>query len=430
MSVFGSIAAFFARKRDPRIIVRKEPVMREGRAFGVAATQVPVSITRWHLSDVEQALREADTGNFQRAAQIWKACKRDGTISGVLSTRTEGLVQLPIRISGPAEHMRRELQEQFAGFAPPHELALLAADGIGCGVFVGERVIDRSGVPVVRRLDPEFLVYRWHEDRWYYRALGGLVAIEPGDGRWILGLPGGAVCPWQNATWYALGRAFIAKEHAFFLRENYAQKLANAARIAYSPQGATDEMRKGFFAKLAGWGANPVFDLPPGWEVKLLEGNGRGYEVYQETIRTCNEEITITLAGQTVTTDGGAGFQNSNIHATIRADLIQSTADALATVLNEQVIPHWANDRYGFDGIINCPSVAWDVTPPKDQQAAATSLNTLGQAITSANAALAPYGERVNARTLAVQYGVPLESLVQASASGGFRLLPDAEVNE
>lgn len=418
MSLAGRIGEFFTRLVGPRIVVRPLPAQSGSGFVRPQLALPPASITRWALTDVEDALAEADTGVLTRAAQLWKACRRDGTIAGVLSTRTEGLVQLPVRYGGdPA--MTRELQADFRTICPLHEAALMAADGIGLGVSIGERVAVR-GVAVLRRLDPEFLVYRWSDDRFYYRSAGGLLPIEPGDGRWVLHVPGGQVTPWQNGSWYALGRCYIAKEHAFHLRENYSQKLANAARVAYSPQGASEDQRIGFFRRLASWGANPVFDLPPGWEVKLLEGNGRGYEVYQDTIKTCNEEATISLAGQLVTTDGGAGFSNSNIHATIRADLIQSTADALARTINEQVIPHWANERFGLRGVMSCPSVEWDVTPPKDQAAQANVLNTLGLAITSLNNAAAAYGQRVDVTELSRQYGIPMV----AAAAGTAPALP------
>lgn len=417
MSALTALTGFFARLAGPRPIVRPLPMLQSPINLDRPQTGLtPFSITRWALSDLEGALQFADTGNLQTAAQIWKSCKRDGVIAGVLSTRTEGLVQLPKRFEGDRE-ITSALALDINTVIPPHELALLAGDGIGLGIGVAERVLESgSDCGILRRLDPEFLYYKWNEDRWYYRSTTGSQAIIPGNGRWVLHAPGGAVAPWQNGLWYALGRAFIAKEHAFYLRENYSQKLANAARVAYSPQGANEAVRKGFFAKLAGWGSNPVFDLPPGWDVKLLESNGRGYQVYQDIIKTSDDEAIITLAGQLVTTSGGAGFQNSNIHATIRADLIQSTADALAATLNTQVIPNWGNERFGMRGALLSPSLQWDTTPPKDQSSEVNMLNMFGQAVTSANAALAPYNVTVDAGELARRYGVPLTSNAQTPA--------------
>ncbi len=373
----------------------------------------PRSVTRWHLADLEGAVIGADSGNLRTVGQLWRSLRRDGQIAGVLSTRTQGLVQLPIRIIGD-ERSVEALSEDFSQVFPPSELALLAADGVGIGVGVAEFIQIGDALPVLRRLDPEFLQYRWAEDAWYYVSIHGVERVNPGDGRWVLHCPGGAVQPWSHGLWAALGRAFIAKEHAFFFRENYSSKLANAARIATSPPGATDPQKAGWFARVAAWGVNTVFDVPPGFDVKLLESNGRGFEVFQETIKTANEEIVITLAGQSVTTDGGAGFSNSAIHASIRGDLIQADANALATTLNSQCIPVWAAERFGVDDV-DSPVIEWDVTGAADLTKEASAMNQAAIAIAAWNAV----GVKVDAADLARRYGVKIEEVPEPAAQDG-----------
>lgn len=370
------------------------------------------SQTRWFLSDLEAAVLSSDTGNLKLAGRLCKSLRRDGVIHGVLSTRTEGLVQLPVRFKG-SDALVAAAQEDFRAVFPQPELALLAGDGRLLGVGVAEFVQIEGARPVLRRLDPEFLWYRWAEDRWYYQSIHGMLPINPGDGRWVLHIPGGSVQPWQQGLWMALGRAYIAKEHAYFLRENYSSKLANPARVAVAPQGASDAMTQSFFQKLAAWGVNTVFALKPGWDVKIVEAKGEGYQVFQQTIETCNEEMIITVAGQVVTTTGGTGFTNANVFSAIRADLIQADSDGLAATLNAQGLPVWANERFGNDaGDIAC---AWDVTPPKDLNSEATALTGAANAVKALNEVLAQYGDRVDIREIARRFGVPIEQLEQAA---------------
>lgn len=389
-----------------------------------------LSQTRWHLAQLEDAILAADAGNLRIAARLWKSVMRDGVVRGAFSTRTEGLVQLPLRFGGDDPKLVEELRTDFRRAFPSPELALFSGDGRGLGVAVGEFVQVGSAPLVFRRLDPEPLVYRWAEDRWYYQTIRGLLPVNPGDGRWVLHCPGGVVQPWQHGLWMALGRAFIAKEHAYFYRENYSSKLANAARVATAPNGATDEQRQTFFRKVMAWGVNTVFGLLPGWDVKLLESNGRGYEVFKETIKDCNEEIVITIAGQTVTTDGGTGFSNADIHKSIRADLIQADADALAATLNEQAIPVWANERFGAAAAEKHLTCGWDVTPPADLTKEASVLQLAAQAVEQLNKALAEYGQRVDMTEIARRFGVPVEKLAKVVDMNARRREADERARE
>lgn len=366
------------------------------------------SITRWHLADLEGAIHAADSGNMRLAGQLCRALRRDGTISGVLSTRTEGMVQLPVKFTGEDPDLVAELARDFRKVFPLSELALMLGDGILLGVGVGEFVQIDGHLPVLKRLDPQYLQYRWSEDRWYYQSIHGYLPVNPGDGRWVLHCPGGAVQPWSNGLWMSLGRSYIAKDHAFFYRENYNAKLANSARVGTSPAGAPDALRRSFFQRLAAWGVNTVFDLPPGWDIKLIESNGRGYEVFQQTIDTSEKEIIISLAGQMVTTTGGAGFQNSDIFKAIRSDLIQAGADGISDTLAYQGIPVWANERFGSEATTKALRATWDVTPPKDLTAAATANTQAAQGAEAMNRILATEGKRVNALEIARRYDVPV----------------------
>jgi hypothetical protein len=394
-----------------------EQVDRVRRALGGQLQTQPYTRTRWYLADLEAAQHAADGGDLSQAAQLCRAMRSDPFLAGLLSTRTSGLVHLPKRFSGNAEiaaalEGRDGARSVFDDMFPPAELALMEADGLLLGVAVGELLpVPGRDFPVLSRLDPEWLVYRWNENRWYYRSVAGLIPITPGDGRWVLHTPGGRVAPWQNGLWRALGRAYINKEHAILHSANWEGKLANPARAAYAPAAATELQRFGFLQRLIAWGINTVFELPPGWDVKIIESNGRGWESFDETIRRSDREYMVALAGQVVTTDGGAGFANANIHQSIRADLITASAESLAYTINTQGTPAWIADRWGLEALENPAIVTWDSTPPKDLKANAEAIKGLGEAINLANTALAAYGKRVDGVELAIRYGVPIQDI-------------------
>jgi phage gp29-like protein len=409
----GLLSSLYTRVREwagPRILPTGEG-FRAGYERQLAIPQI--SQTRWLLEDLENAIVSADTGNLRIAARLSKSLGRDGTIHGVMSTRTLGLIQLPIRFRSDDARLVDGIAKDFRKVFPSAELALFLADALKLGVAVGEFVEVLGAMPVFRRVDPEWLWYRWAEDRWYYQSLHGLIPINPGDGRWVLHFAGGSVNPWQNGLVWPLGRAYIAKEHSYFYRENYNSKLANAARVAETPQAATEGEHQTWFQQVAAWGVNTVFATKPGYKVSLLESNGVGYQTFTETIGQCNDEITITIAGQLVTTEGGTGFVNASVFQAIRSDLIQADGDSLAATLMAQALPVWADWRFGLSASSASLECEWDTTPPKDQNALAQAMTAAATAVKAMNEVLAPLGKMVDVDEIARRYGVPLRDLEQ-----------------
>lgn len=408
-------------------------VVETRKQLGGQLSPLPQTKLRWYLKDLESAQYQADAGSLTRAAQLCRAMLRDAFLSGILRTRTEGILSLPRRFSGDkaqaaALEGRDGARSVFDEMCPPKELAAILADGVMLGVGVGELApVDGRDYPVLRRLDPQFLVYRWSENRWYYQSIVGLLAITPGDGKWVLHVDGPFVAPWQHGMWFSTGQSWINKTHAQLHKANWEAKLANPARVAVSPQGAPDEHAQSWFKAVMAWGINTVFGLKPGYDVRLLESNGRGHESFETTISQSEREYMVQIAGQVVTTDGGVGFSNADVHQSIRADLIKSTADALAYTLNTQVIPQWVYPRWGEEALATCAAVEWDTRPPKDLKADADATMAYGTALTAANAALEPYGLRVDAVETATRFGIALQKIPAGAAENATQ---DDDIND
>lgn len=384
----------------------------------------PASKTRWIQREVEDAQRSADAGDLRPAGRLYRSLGRDGILQGLLGTRSGGLVRLPKRFSGSAAGVAYlagvgGTTGRFDVHFPSAELAKLARDGVVMGVGIAEfieQLDPRTCQPirVLVRLDPEFLVYRWFEDRWYYQSTNGLIPITPGDGRFVLYMPGGRQEPWNAGSWAALARAYISKEHAILYRENWNAKLAHPARVAVAPQGATEAQKQSWFQKVMAWGVNTVFGLMPGYDVRLLESNGRGYESFKETIADANQEFMVSVAGQVVTVTGGTGFANADIHATIRGDLIEGDGQSLAATLCEQAIP------YVLEGLIpigeRC-DFAWDTRPAMNRKDEADALTAAAKAIADLTAALTAAGLKLDVPALAQRFGVPIDAGVGSVAA-------------
>ncbi len=374
---------------------------------------LPNTKLRWYLEDLETAQRDADQGFMKPVGQLCRAMRRDGFLQGLIASRTKGLLRLPKRFYGDQDIAdvlvsRNGTRGVFDEMLPPAELGLLDADGFEAGIGVGEFLpVKGRSYPVFCRLDPEFLQYRPVENRWYFQSVAGALPITPGDGRWVLHVPGGRINPQASGLWPGLGSAFINKEHAKMYRANYCAKLANPARIAQAPTGATEGQRLGFFQKLLMWGVNTVIELPPGWEAKLLESNGRGWEVFQRQIDTSDKEYCIAIAGQLLTTEGGTGFDGQDNAEAIRQDLIQGDGMAMSHTVTTQMLPQFVLSHYGEDALYHPTVVEWDTGSGEDKERETRMLSQSADAIARLTVALAPYGKRVNVEELAVRFAIP-----------------------
>jgi hypothetical protein len=152
-------------------------VERIRKMLGGQLAPMSTAQTRWYMADLEDAEHAASSqGDLSGAARLMRAAGRDGILSGVMSTRTSGLVRLPKRFRGDPEIVAElelghedesvEVRSVFDEMFPPQELALLAKDGIELGVGVAELVpVEGRDHPVMVRLNPEYLLYRWNENR-------------------------------------------------------------------------------------------------------------------------------------------------------------------------------------------------------------------------------------------------------------------------
>lgn len=384
---------------------------------------MPTSKTRWFLYELEQAEHSADSGILGPAARLMRAARKDGTYAGVRSTRTDGLVRLPKRFRGnqkliqELEHGHTNARSIFDEMFPPAELALMVGDGIELGVAVGEMLpVPGRDFPVLCRLDPEWLQYRWSDNQWLYQSIAGLIPITPGDGRWVLHVPGGRYAPWHSGMWRAIGSAFIDKEAAKMHKSNWEGKLANPARVALAPIGATEVQQESWFQQVMRWGVNTVFSMKPGYDVKLIESNGRGFESFLQTIDRANNDMIIAMCGQIVMTTGGSGFVNGDIYKSVTTDLIKSTADSLAYTINTQGLPQWSVAKYGEEILNDLAIVEWDVMPPSDRQLEATAMSTVGQALSSLLDSFGSTGVQIDVEAFAAKFGVPVKKIEDSNA--------------
>lgn len=394
--------------------------------------ELPVSpISYWETVDfVKAALDQLERGQFRLAAHLCDAMLRDDRIQGVMATRLNGLLGLPLEMDAGGEDAPKkkqdlgaEIQKTWPLMFPEADLKDLSRWGIMLGFGLAQMLWDtRATVGGDRRWVPKIDV--WHPSVAYwdwgpriYRANSMEKMLElpepdngkPGDGAWVLYTPFGYKRGYNSGAVRALALPWLVRGWA---RRDWARQSetnGSGIKVAEVPIGASKEERKKFVEKIAQIGTDTVLEapvLPNGqgkFDLRLVEALGRTFEGFQQLLQHADTAIAIVLLGQNLTTEVQQGSRAAaQVHDSVRKDFQQADARTLGRCLQDQVLRPYAQYNVGDEDL--APFPAWQTDPPEDVAQRATALKDVGSFLTSAKQAGAP----VDVRTLLDELGIPL----------------------
>jgi hypothetical protein len=393
----------------------------------------PISIdkSRWLRKDIEDAEDQANSGNLRHLAQIGEWVRADLTVGGLLANRCS-VPRLP-RIWRGNDEAREWLEGSgktpgiFDAIFPPSELEELAIDhlvnGAGVGVFIRPR---RCKYVKLVRLDPQWLQFRISENRWVYQGYNRLYDVNPGDGTWFLHT-NGEVDPWRRGIGADLGRDQCSEDTAGMHRDAFIAKYGNPFVMAIAPQGQSNDQKFTFWRSLLTWTMG-FAGVTPGHDVKLLQPEATGREVFNDAEAKAERRAMMRIAGQIVTSTGTVGFVNAEIFAQIASHLVARTGQDLATSLNEQGVPQVVEMgiQEGWIESNDPLLLAYDTTPPQARKAEAEAIEAAMKAFVSQweaadkanDPSLRPSVEEYRAR-----FRLPVATDQLAAASAAIRTL-------
>lgn len=402
--------------------------------------QLPTrAIAKWTPEELDLALTEADSGNLMRAGDLVETIMTtDDRASGVLSTRTLGMLRLDLSFKGGSEAARLALggsadspeSGEWWEMHPEAELGQLMSWGIMLGIGVAQRVpLPREmGARQLHRIEswhPRWAYQNVYTQQWRINHRGGTDDMAAGDGQWIHYTPYGATRPWARGAWRAIAFAWIVKQFALHDRARFSEVFGQPIRVGIAPPGANERSRQRWLSSLKNLGRDASIVLPPGYDLKLVSvgASEGGVGVFDQQIQWADRAIAVVLAGQIVTTEGTPGFNTGSIHESIKADIIGYTANSISTTLHEQDVRPWA--ILGFGSASDAPVPQWDTTLPEDQERKAAAMRGAADAISKLDEVLAPSGRRVDAMKIVERFGIPtIELPSQRSAAPTVQLAP------
>lgn len=343
--------------------VEKRILTEEVSAASIGSVRTPVTgypadgLTPDRLAGI---LRAADTGDAIQYLELAEAIEeRDLHYSGVLGTRKRSVSQIGFSIEDASDDpLQVKMAERVREWLRRDELTdevFDILDAVGKGYSHTEIIWDTSE----GQWSPARLEYR--DPRWFrfdrrdlttpimlsehgqempYPAFKFIFArMKAKSG---LPLRSGIA---RLAVWSWMFKAYTQRDWAIFT-QTYGQPI----RIGRYGQGASAEDRNTLFRAVANIGGDCAAIIPESMRIEFVEsGNvGSSTDHYESRCNWLDKQVSKAILGQTSTTDAEVGGLGSGKeHREVQKDIETADANALAAILNRDLIRPWMQLEFG-----------------------------------------------------------------------------------
>lgn len=406
----------------------------------------------WTPARVRAALVDLVVGLFDRPAQLHDGIISDSRMQSAMRQRSGGLLGRPISFKPPAKLKDDETAKKCCRAwehhwpqmnAEPALLDLLETKA-SLGFSYAQLLWDTNKKvwkPYLQSFNARYSWYHWILRSFIAITLDGQVPITPGDGHWVL--HGGEYRSWMRGTIRAVAQWWLARGYSLRDWARYCERHGFPIILFDTPFGADPQDIAVAQGQLAEIGQEDIFQTPGSvdvnkygrYDLRYLEPKDRNWQAFAELIRQCNDEITLALLGQNLTSEVKEGsLAAARVHADVRQAILEADARELARTLYTQVLRPFA--ALNFGDARYAPTIQWDVRPQEDLeqkartfQAFATAMNQLRQAGVAIDD-VAGFARRFGLRGLAVHDVDPVQVEARlAQATGKADDAPDAELD-
>ncbi len=296
------------------------------------------------------------TRGGSRGLRIYDELERDGRTMSCLRKRKMALLAYPWQLEAasdaPLDQAAAALvQTQFKSMNF-RETCLALQDAILKGFSVGEVLwgIDQNGfiapTMVIARDQRRFVFGQ--DRRLRMRDWSNMWdGVELPDRKFIVHSVGS-----KDGSPYGLGLGYVLFWYVFFKRQDitfwltFLDKFGSPTALGTFRSGTNpDDQEKLLWATFA-IAQDAGIVIPDTCKIDLLEAQRSGsVDAYERAARYFDEEITITVLGETLTTsNAGVGSQAATtVHDDVRLELVQSDGELLAASLNTTLV-RWVTE--------------------------------------------------------------------------------------
>lgn len=330
-------------------------------------------------------LQAADRGDPVSYLELAEAIEeRDPHYLGVLGTRRRSVTQIEVTVEpGDDSALAEEQAERVRSWLRRGELAdevFDILDAIGKGYSFTEIIWDSS----MGQWEPQRLEYR--DPRWFRFDRADLATpLLLDEGGQELPLPAfkfiyarfraKSGIPLRSglarvAAWGWMFKAYTQRDWAIFT-----QTFGQPLRIGKWGPGASEEDKETLFRAVANIAGDCAAIMPDSMSIEFESppSIGASIDLYERRADWLDKQISKAVLGQTATTDAETGGLGSGKeHREVQKDIQAADGQALAAILNRDLIRPWMALDYGAQA--PAPRVIIQETEKEDLAAFASAL--------------------------------------------------------
>jgi hypothetical protein len=332
----------------------------------------------WSIEEARGAIYSHLVGVFYASGLLCDSILGDDRVTSTLNSRASAVFGRETRFkaadeSSAAKECLQAWQDWWPRFSGTAAIREMNDYGIMMGFSHGQLCWDTQQP----RLDYAPHLFPWHPVfTWYdwllrcFQAIGqdAQIPIIPGNGKWVEYAPFGSYRGWIRGALRAVVEPWMLRHFGFRDMARFGEVHGNPTRIGYVPMVGDPVERSNFENNLARMGANTAMIIPrdigepenSGYDYKLIEAKGDGWQVHPAQIDRCDMAIVLALLMVNLTTQvEGGSYGAAKVQMDVRSEGAQLDNMSWKRTIYNQVARPFAYLNFGDANL--APWTWWDV---------------------------------------------------------------------